>query len=149
MTNTAYAGGSTSKILRFRAFVGATNLPKTDLAWNTSGVQARYTRHGDTAQTITLVTATAGSYTSGGLVASNAAGGEYELHVPNAALVAGADNVDVLVYDGSGSPAYWCTSMHVEILGLNPRAAAIDANVEQINTVPVNGAGTSVSPWSP
>lgn len=131
MTNTTYAAGATSVILTFRAFVAATGLPKTDLAFNTASLNAEYTRitsGSATSTTITPVTATAGTWTSSGLVARNAANGEYELHAPNNALLTGADRVDFSVWDGAGTPTYVCTMMSVELTGSNPRTADLTAS---------------------
>lgn len=60
----------------------------TGLAYNSSGLTASYWRDGDTsATTITLVSATLGTYASGGFVERG--NGWYELGVPNAALSSG------------------------------------------------------------
>ena len=70
------------------------------LVFNTASLAAKYKRVGDSSwTTITLVTATAGTWTTGGFVASDSgAGGGYELHIPNAALASGAETVWVEVY---------------------------------------------------
>jgi hypothetical protein len=66
--------------------------------FNSAGLTAYYWREGDSAATaISLVTATAGTWTSGGFKERDAVHmpGHYELHIPNAALVTGADSVQI------------------------------------------------------
>jgi hypothetical protein len=99
----------------FRCFTYATGLPKSDLVYNTSGISAKYTRHGSTPTTITLVTATQGTYTSSGLIAVNSAAGSYEIHVPNAAFLPGADSVTIDIWDTTGTPVFYCDSIVVDL----------------------------------
>lgn len=124
MFSTSFAGGSTSKIIVLKAWVPSTGLEKADLAYNTSGLTAKYTRVGSTPTTITLATATQGTYTSGGFVVVNAAAGTYELGVPNAALNAGVDYVTIDLY---GVTDCVISSYHIDITGSDPRAAALVA----------------------
>jgi hypothetical protein len=67
------------------------------LAHNTAGLLARYRREGQASwTTFSLVSATAGTFTSGGFVAaSDGPAGAYELHLPNAAVAAGARWVEI------------------------------------------------------
>jgi hypothetical protein len=72
----------------------------TGLVFNSSGLIAYYWREGDaTATAISLVTATDGSWVSGGFVERDAVHqpGHYDFHLPNAALAAaaGVDSVQV------------------------------------------------------
>lgn len=69
------------------------------LVYNTSGLAARYRREGDNAwTTITLATATLGTFTSGGFIASSGVTGKYEVGIPNAAIAAGAKWVEIEYY---------------------------------------------------
>lgn len=69
-------------------------------ASTSSGLVGKYRRQGDAAWTgITIVAATAGTYTAGGFaVPTSGPTGSYELHIPNAAFVTGARWVEVEYY---------------------------------------------------
>lgn len=76
-------------------FVQATNSTTggglSGLVFNTASLVAEYRRAGQsTWTTVTLVTKTLGTYTSGGFIADGALGGAYEFDLPNAALASGA-----------------------------------------------------------
>ena len=147
MTNTAYAGGATSKSVQMRAFVASTGLPKTDLVYNTSGLTGSYQR-GPVGSFTSIPLATLAnaqtSYSSGGFV--HIGGGLYRLDVPDAALAAGVDYVNFVL---SGVSDCVITTARVDIVGADPRTALVDVNVKQINSTVVNGAGTTGSPWGP
>lgn len=70
------------------------------LLYNSAGLAAKYKRAGDaTWTTITLATATAGTWASGGFIESDSgAGGGYEFHPPNAALASGVAGVIIELY---------------------------------------------------
>lgn len=94
------APDTTSKIVRI--FVQnssvTTGAGLTGLAHNTGSLTAYYIREGAASPTqITLVTATVGTWTSGGFKEIDATNmpGWYELHLPNALLAAGAGSVGV------------------------------------------------------
>ena len=142
MADTAFLAGATSKIVTVEAIVISTGLPYTAGVFNTSGISATYTRLGSTATTITLVTATAGTYTSSGFV--HRGKGVYEIGAPTAALAAGADAVDFAV-DGIADVLF--RGCRVELMGANPRSATADANVTKINNTTVIGSGTSGDKW--
>lgn len=79
----------------------------TGLAWNTSGLGCHYWRESAAADTdITLATATLGTWATGGFIVIDGTNmpGMYSLHVPDAALAAGADNV-VVFCDGATNMA--------------------------------------------
>ena len=122
MANTAFAAGSTSKIVTVKAIVISTGLPYTAGAFNTATISATYTRLGSTPTTITLVTATAGTYTSSGFV--HRGKGVYEIGAPTAALAAGADAVDFAV-DGIADVLF--TETRVELPVSDPRTAVLTA----------------------
>jgi hypothetical protein len=120
MADTTFAAGSTSKIVTVEAITISTGLPYTAGAFNTATISATYTRLGATPTTITLVTATAGTYTSSGFV--HRGKGVYELGIPNAALASGADMVDVAV-DGIADVLF--RGCRIELVGSDPRTAAL------------------------
>jgi hypothetical protein len=133
MANTAFAAGSTSKIVTVKAIVISTGLPYTAGAHNTATISATYTRLGATPTTITLVTATAGTYTSSGFV--HRGKGVYEIGAPTAALASGVDAVDFAV-DGIADVLF--TETRVELPTSDPRAAALsaaDVNAEVVDVI--------------
>lgn len=144
MADTAFLAGATSKIVTVEAIVISTGLPYTAGVFNTSGISATYTRLGSTATTITLVTATAGTYTSSGFV--HRGKGVYEIGAPTAALAAGADAVDFAV-DGIADVLF--RGCRVELMGANPRSTTLDADAKKINTITIQGAGTTADPFRP
>jgi hypothetical protein len=94
--------GTTGKIVR----VFIQDATRTDgsgltgLVYNSSGLTASYSREGDAGSTaITIVSASAGTFTSGGFVAVDGTHlpGVYELGLPNAVLAGGA-SVVVMLY---------------------------------------------------
>ncbi len=99
--------GTTSRILR--VFVQdnsvTTGAGLTGLAYNTSNLKCYYSRVGASSATaVTLVTATAGTYSSGGFVALDGTNmpGVYELHIPNAAIASSATAVHVMLWGAAG-----------------------------------------------
>jgi hypothetical protein len=101
--NYAFQGGATSKSIEL-FIMDAASTPagqgKTGLVFNTSGLAIGYRRPGDAAYTaITLATLASGSaaYSSGGFVELDAskAPGKYRLDLPNAAIAAGVQQVEV------------------------------------------------------
>ena len=115
--NTAHIVGATSKIITMYARVISTGLPYTGGAFNTSGLSVTYTRDGATPQTITTVTATAGTYTSSGFV--HRGKGAYEIGAPTAALADGADGVEFMA-DGVTDVMF--VPVRVELSQGDPRA---------------------------
>lgn len=99
MAKLALHAGQTSKTLRLfiQDATSATGAGLTGLT-PSSGITAAYAREGTAPATaMTLVSATAGTWTSSGFVALDATNmpGVYELGIPNAALAAGAKSVTV------------------------------------------------------
>ena len=81
-------------------------LGATGLAFNTSGLAAYYVRNQSAPVAITLVTQTpTGAWASGGFaeISSSLVPGVYRLDVPNAALIAGASDVTIVVRGASGT----------------------------------------------
>jgi hypothetical protein len=91
--------GATSKSIHL--YLGATGL-----VFNTSGLQARFTRVGSNSVPISLVSQTSnGAWVSGGFAQIDAVNqpGLYRLDVPDAAFVAGVDRVTITVRGASGT----------------------------------------------
>ena len=77
------------------------------LVYNSAGMTAYYHRNtASSAVAISLVTATLGTFTSGGFIAVDGthAPGLYQLGIPNAALASGADSVVIYLF-GAGNMA--------------------------------------------
>jgi hypothetical protein len=69
------------------------------LVFNTAGLVAEYRKRGQSSwTTITLVTKTLGTWTSGGFVADGSLAGSYELDLPDAAISSGSRWVVVRLY---------------------------------------------------
>ena len=99
------AAGSTSVILLIQ-LESAYGIGKTGLVFNTGSLTAYYKRNtAATSTAISLVTATIGTWTSGGFIEVDATHmpGLYELHIPNAALTTGADSVIVTINGAVGT----------------------------------------------
>jgi len=77
----------------------ATGAGLGSLVFNTASLTAKYRREGQSSfTTITLVTATVGTWASGGFVASGGVAGSYEFGMPNAAIASGAKWVEFELY---------------------------------------------------
>jgi hypothetical protein len=93
------APGATSKSIHL--YLGVTGL-----VFNTSGLQARFTRVGSNSVPISLVSQTSnGAWVSGGFAQIDAVNqpGLYRLDVPDAAFVTGVDRVTITVRGASGT----------------------------------------------
>lgn len=96
--------GTTSKILQFPIFDSSstTGGMLTGLVYNTSNLKAYYNREGaaGASTSISLATATKGTWSTGGFIAVDGTNmtGWYELHIPDAAIAAGAKSVGVKVF---------------------------------------------------
>ncbi len=92
-------GGATSKMLD--VFVQnssvSTGAGLAGLAFNTGSLACSYRRAGGARVAITLATSTLGTYTSGAFKEVDGTNmvGFYEIGIPNAAIVSGADYVDI------------------------------------------------------
>jgi hypothetical protein len=93
--------GSTSQKFYFHLRDSSDGTSKTGLVYNSAGAVASYIRNGDVATTITLATLAAANsvYSSGGFkeVDATKCPGRYRLDVPDAALVAGVDSVEICI----------------------------------------------------
>jgi hypothetical protein len=108
------------------------------LVYNSSGLAAKYRRQGESSwTTISLVTATAGTFTSSGFVADGGpVTGGYELGVPNAALASGATWVQVAVY---GATNMLAALIEIELDAVNYQ----DATRFGLSALPNANAGAS------
>ncbi|MBP7735968.1 MAG: hypothetical protein KA369_08350 [Spirochaetes bacterium] len=99
--------GSTSVILPVSLYDSSstTGGKLSGLVYNSSGLTAYYNRMGasGSAVAITLATATKGTWATGGFVAIDGTNmpGDYELHIPNAALESGANHVLIQIKGAS------------------------------------------------
>ncbi len=110
------------------------------LVFNTSGLAAKYRREGaSTWTTISLVTATVGTWTSGGFVSDGGpVTGGYEFGVPDAVLASGATWAEVAIYGA--------TNMLAVLLEFELDAVNYQSNTGFLASVPaVVGAVGSVA----
>lgn len=119
--------GSTSVMIPIRVWdsSSSTGAYLSGLTHASSGLVGRYRRRGSSAWTsITIVTATAGTFTSGGwAVPTSGPSGSYEVHIPDAAFAAGADWVEI---EFGGVANMYCPPMLVEL-------TTPASNVTQVN----------------
>lgn len=115
--------GSTSRKVEVAVFDIATGLPYTTAAYNDAGISLWYRRGVVGAKTaITPATQTVtGAYSSGGFVAVG--NGRYRLDLPDAALAAGVDEVEI----GGGATAWHLIAPTVQLVGYDPRTELTSA----------------------
>jgi hypothetical protein len=137
----ALPAGTTSK--RLKIFVQDTSRTDggglTGLVYNTSGVAWWYHKDGDTTATqVTIVTATVGTWTSGGLKEIDATNlpGWYEIGVPNAALAAGTVHMQL-----RGAANMFCSPIEIQ-------TDNIPANMQQVGGQTASAAGGVTFPDS-
>lgn len=90
--------GTTSLSLPVIAYdnTSTTGAGLSGLTHSTSGLVLEYRRQGQASWTsVTLVSKTLGTYTSGGIVASGSRAGRYEVDIPDAAVAAGVRMVEI------------------------------------------------------
>ena len=101
MINMQAKKGTTSKIITLTVFDASSSVGDklSGLVYNTAGLTAYYNRAGaaGSATAIALKTATKGTWTTEGFIAVDPTNmpGDYELHIPDAALASGADSVKI------------------------------------------------------
>lgn len=111
----------------------------TGLAYNSAGLTVYYIRQGEASATaISLVTATVGTWVSGGFKEIDATNmpGWYELHVPNAAIAAGAKSVGIHLKGATNMAPY---PIELELDALNYQ----DAVRAGLTALPNANAGAS------
>jgi len=125
------------------------------LAYNTSGLTCKYKRTGDSSwTTVSLASATAGTFTSGGFAAAGSAPtGHYEFHPPNAALATGARAVVFSLY---GAANMLPVNIEVELdatatdssgndLATSSQATAIKAKTDNLPSDPADASDIAAS----
>lgn len=114
----------TDVTVRCRAYTASTGMPKTDLAFNTAGLVAYYSRGPVGAATaITLATQTAtGAHSDGGFVPLSASNmpGEYRLDLPDAVVVNGVPFASVVL---SGVSDVVIEPVQIDLTAYDPNAA--------------------------
>lgn len=120
--------GSTS--LRLMVFIAdsssTTGAGKTGLAYNSSGIKWYYWR-GDTGNaggvSVTLATATRGTFTSGGFIEIDSTNlpGWYEIGVPDAAIASGSDSVVMMLHGVTNMAPL---PLEIQLVSYNPNDAA-------------------------
>ena len=122
MQQTFAVAGAVDQSVLIRAFTAADGLPKTDIVFNTATLTINYKRGATGAVTsVTPITQTStGAHADGGFVHLDA--GVYRVDLPDAAFVAGAANVAVML---AGVAVAVFTVATVEITGSDARAARL------------------------
>jgi hypothetical protein len=125
MQNTAVTAGATVVSVILRAFTVSTGAPKTDITHSTSGLELRYKRGAAGAVTsFSAVTQTSeGAHTDGGIVHLH--GGLYRVDLPDAACQTGSPTPPWVVISAAGVADCLFTAAFVELMGSDPRAAAL------------------------
>jgi hypothetical protein len=117
------------------------------LVYNTASLTAKYKRQGSaTWTTISLATATAGTWASGGFIAAGSAdAGDYELHLPDAAIASGVAWVAVSL---QGAANMAPTKIRIGLTATNDQdavragmTALPDAAADAAGGLPVSDAG--------
>lgn len=140
--------GSTSKSVLLRALDSlASSGVGLSIAYNTSGLTAWYQRQGAAEESITLATLAAAdtAWSSGGLIQLNASTGDFRLDVPDAALVTGADWVNIRVY---GAANLIPLSLRIDLVNYDPAdgvrmglTALPNAAADAAGGLPISDAG--------
>jgi hypothetical protein len=136
--------GSTSVILPISVYDSSSTVGAklAGLTFETASLTAYYNRLGaaGAATAISLVTATKGTWTSSGFVAIDGTNmpGDYELHIPNAALATGANFVSVQLKGAAN------------MVPVNVLIQLVDINVNGVPDVnATKWAGTTIPYTSP
>jgi hypothetical protein len=103
------------------------------LVYNTASLTAKYKRQGSaTWTTISLATATAGTWASGGFIAAGSADdGDYELHLPDAVIASGVAWVAVSL---QGAANMAPTKIRLGLTATNDQSAT-DGGITKIATI--------------
>lgn len=137
------AKGATSVILPVSIYDSSstTGGKLTGLVYNTSSLTAYYNRMGasGSATAITLATATKGTWTSGGFVAVDGTNmpGDYELHIPDAALATGVNRVIVQL---KGAANMVPCNIEIELTSVN-LYDSVRAGLTALPNAAADGAG--------
>lgn len=123
MRSFALQAGSADQTVRVRAYVASTGLPKTGLAFDTSGLVCYYSRRNAAATAITLATQTVtGGHSDGGFVEIHGTNmpGEYRLDLPDAVVATGVAFASVIL---SGVSDTVFEPIHIDLPTYDPNAA--------------------------
>ena len=121
--------------------LSSTGLGKTNISFNTSGLNGHYVRSAGTAVTITFVSQTAtGSWTSGGWAEVDATriSGIYRVDLPDAIFAAGSDKAIVVIKGVSNTIP---VTLEYQITGTDP-SIQIPSSAAIANTVWTNASRT-------
>jgi len=154
MSITAYPTGQTDVTTYWHAFNSTTGAKRTDIVFNTTSLTVQYVRN-----RTTKVQAVTGGGTAPVTLANedtahadwgfrHIAGGLYRVDWPDAAFVAGLDFVVLDVF-GPTDTVFVAASGALDIMAANPRSATADADAKKINTVTIQGVGTTANPFRP
>lgn len=136
-------GGSTSQAIPIYVQNNAAGGGLGAIVFNSTGLVGEYRRKGQGTWTpITLATMTLGTWASGGWIADGALAGAYEVGIPNAALAAGVEWVEIRFYGAANmSPvlifieldAVNYQSANAFIAGVNGLAPPANWNLQAID----------------
>jgi hypothetical protein len=151
---TAYPAGQTDVTTYWHAYNNTTGAKRTDIVFNTTTLTLQYVRNraadvqavtgGGTAPVTLAADDTA--HTDWGF--RHIAGGLYRIDWPDAAFLTGVGFVVLDVF-GPTDTVFVAAPGPVDILGADPRSATADADAKKINTVTIQGAGTTADPFRP
>jgi hypothetical protein len=143
--------GATSVILPVSIYDSSstTGAKLTGLVYNTGSLTAYYNRMGaaGSATQITLATATKGTWATGGFIAIDGTNmpGDYELHVPDAALATGVNRVAIQLKGASNMVP---VNIEIELTSVNLNdavrggmTALPNANADAAGGLPISDAG--------
>lgn len=140
--------GATSQIIPISIFDSSstTGAKLAGLVYNSAGLTAYYNRTGaaGAATAITLATATKGTWASSGFVAIDGTNmpGDYELHIPDAAIAAGATSVLVQL---KGATNMVPVNILIQLTVFDLQTATQKVDVDTIKTQAVTcGAGVTI-----
>ena len=142
MQNFTIAKGATSQIIPVSIYDSSSTTTKlAGLAFNTGSLTAYYNRMSasGSAVAITLATATKGTWATGGFVAVDGTNmpGDYELHIPDAALATGVDRVIVQL---KGAANMVPCNVAIELTATN-RQDAVRGGMTALPNANANAAG--------
>ena len=121
--------------------LSSTGLGKTNISFNTSGLNGHYVRSAGSATTITFVSQTAtGAWTSGGWAEVDATrmAGIYRVDLPDAIFAAGSDKAIVVI---KGAANTIPVTLEYQIVGTDP-SIQIPSSASIANTVWTNASRT-------
>jgi hypothetical protein len=151
MSITAYPSGQTDVTTYWIAYNNTTGARRTDIVFNTTSLTIQHIRNRTAeAQAVTgggtapvTLAADDTAHTDWGF--RHIAGGVYRVDFPDAAFATGVDFVILDVFGPTDTVFAACPGS-IDILGANPRAARIAADMERIAGQTVNASGAVTFP---